>query len=218
MSEALRHPLLARCGVPHGFGTRTSPPPTGLVSARQVHGTRVARVDFPDAVVGEADALLCTAAGVAVGVRTADCVPVLLSSATGELVAAVHAGWRGLAAGVVAAGLDAFRAAGGDPEQAVAVIGPSVGGCCYEVDGPVLGALRARFEAELDREAVATRPGHARIDLGRLVRSDLARGLPDSAIGRIEACTQCDARRFHSYRRDGANSGRLVHWIATRGG
>jgi hypothetical protein len=85
------------------------------------------------------------------------------------------------------------------------------------VDAPVLDALR-HFDADLDAATIASRPGHRWLDLGALTRSALLRaGVSSAEIGAFERlCTSCDARRFHSYRRDGARTGRLVHWIAAR--
>jgi copper oxidase (laccase) domain-containing protein len=94
-----------------------------------------------------------------------------------------------------------------------------VGLCCYEVDAPVLVALRARFSSELEAAQVPTREGHARVDLGALALLDLQRMLPPARAARIEgACTRCDAARFHSYRRDGPRSGRLLHWVQSPSG
>ena len=211
----IEHPLLHACGVDHGFGTRSDAPPAGLRRPRQVHGARVAS---PQECAGgiDADAVVAREPGASIGVVTADCVPVLAASADGRAVAAIHAGWRGLAGGVIDAGIDALRRAA--PGQALrAVIGPHIGACCYEIDGPVLDALRY-FDAELDAATTASRPGHHFLDLGALSRAALVRaGVSASEIGILpDACTSCDARRFHSYRRDGPRAGRLVHWIACR--
>jgi YfiH family protein len=209
----IEHPLLRACGVPHGFGTRADAPPTGLLRPRQVHGAAVARAE--DCAAGvEADAVVAATAGQPIGVVTADCVPILAASADGRAVAAIHAGWRGLAAGVIGAGIDALRRAA--PRAAVsAVIGPHIGLCCYEIDAPVLDALRY-FDADLDAATIASRPGHRRLDLGALSRAALLRaGVSRDAIGAVAgACTRCDVDRFHSHRRDGSRAGRLVHWIA----
>jgi copper oxidase (laccase) domain-containing protein len=86
------------------------------------------------------------------------------------------------------------------------------------VDEPVLGPLRARFGGRLDAATRATRPGHARLDLGALVREDLLRALAPEAVGAFPgACTRCDAERFESHRRDGARAGRMVHWVSCGG-
>jgi YfiH family protein len=164
----------------------------------------------------EADAVVARAGDAPIGVVTADCLPVLAACEGGSAVAAIHAGWRGLAAGVIEAGIDALRRV--RPSAPVsAVIGPHIGACCYEIDAPVLDALR-HFDAELDAAVTPTRPGHHRLALGALARAALIRaGVSPDRIGALErACTSCDAERFHSYRRDGARAGRLVHWIEPR--
>jgi YfiH family protein len=177
----------------------------------QVHGAAVVRADAAGEL-GEADAALATRPGVAVGVVTADCVPVLV--AAGSAVAAVHAGWRGLAGGVIPRALEALAAAAPGVE-AVAAVGPCIGACCYEVDAPVLEALRGRFGTALDGALRPSRPGHALLDLPALAREALvAAGLAPARVGALEgACTRCDAGRFHSFRRDGASAGRLLSWI-----
>jgi YfiH family protein len=207
----LTDPALVGCGVAHGFGVRGAEAPAGSVRPRQVHGRVVAHVGNAGAEPADADAIVSLARAVAV--VTADCVPVLLAVRSGAAVAAVHAGWRGLASGVVGAGVEALREAAAG--ELAAALGPHIGACCYEVDAPVLDALRPRFAEDLDAALVPTRPGHQRLDLRRLVRSDLERaGVAARHIGTAQAaCTQCDPRRFHSYRRDGPASGRLVHWI-----
>jgi polyphenol oxidase len=210
----LQHPLLQACGVGHGFGTRGDAPPPALLRPRQVHGARV--VQAQECAPGvDADAVV-TRAQQPIGVVTADCVPVLAATADGRAVAAIHAGWRGLAAGVIEAGIDALRREAAQ-EPLRAVIGPHIGPCCYEVDAPVLNALR-HFDADLDAAATQGRPGHHLLDLGALARAALIRsGVSPREIGALAAsCTSCDAQRFHSYRRDGPRAGRLVHWIAVR--
>ena len=209
--EWLRDLVLDARGVTHGFGLRTSPEPE-LRRPRQVHGVRVvwARAQGE---LGDADAVFTRERGLRVGVITADCVPILL--AAGGAVGAVHAGWRGLAAGVIENALAELERA--EPGAAIsAAVGPCIGGCCYEVDAPVLSPLRARYGALLDAALAPARPGHARLALGVLAQLALARaGIAPAAIGvAARLCTRCDAARFHSYRRDGAAAGRLAHWIA----
>ncbi len=220
LPRAIRHPLLEACGVAHGFGVRGAPVPQELLRPRQVHGTAVAEVET-SASGGvqlqpeEADAVVSTSPGVSIGVATADCVPVLMATAAGEAVAAVHAGWRGLAQGVIPAAVAALREAAVGSPRLFAAIGPCIGACCYEVDAPVLDALRSRFGAALARASRPARAGHALLDLGGLTRDALvAAGVAPRDVGGLAGiCTRCDAGRFHSYRRDGARAGRLVHFI-----
>jgi hypothetical protein len=121
---------------------------------------------------------------------------------------------------VIAAGIGALRAESEGEARLVAVIGPHIGGCCYEVDEPVLEALEPIFGRDLTAALRPARPGHVWLDLGRLARAALLRaGLAPSALGQLPgACTRCDPVRFHSYRREGPAAGRLHHFIAARRG
>lgn len=219
MVRALRHPLLVQCGVEHGFGLRDGLSPADLVRARQVHGAEVAAVEAgPRASPPAADALVSRVPGLRIGIATADCVPILLAASDGTAVAAIHAGWRGIAAGVIAAGVRVLRETSGNPAELVAAIGPHIGPCCYEVDRPVIASLAAPFAAALEAALHPARPGHAMLDLGALAHAALiAAGLSPASVGGLAGdCTCCDPVRFHSYRRDGARAGRLVHFIAAR--
>jgi YfiH family protein len=210
----LRHPLLAEGGVRHGFGTRDASPPNRVLRSRQVHGARVIRLRVaPAGDLGDGDAIVSSVPGQPVGVISADCVPILATSAAGT-VAAIHAGWRGLAAGVIEAAIATLRSS--EPRASLrAVVGPHIGPCCYEVDAPVIDGLRRRYQGALDAQLRAGRPGHAWLDLGGLARAALASaGIPESASAALGGCTRCDAQRFHSFRRDGERAGRLLHWIA----
>jgi YfiH family protein len=205
----LRSPLLERLGIEHGFGTRGSDASVhGLLHARQVHGCRVLRVP-PVAEDDEADALVTDAPDVAVGVFTADCVPVLIADPEGRAVAAVHAGWRGSAKRVAEAAAGALsETVRCSPDSLLAAIGPHIGSCCYEVDDPVRAAVGlARVFSPSDR------PGHYRLDLYELNRTQLLdAGLHPERIDRVPGCTACDGERFYSYRRDG-QTGRLLHYV-----
>jgi YfiH family protein len=215
----LRHPLLAERGIEHGFGTRVTVPPPNLRRVRQVHGARIAMErECLGPTPPAADGIASASPGIPVAVFTADCVPILLATSCGTTVAALHAGWRGLAAGVVGAGVAAVRELAGGPSLLLAAIGPHIGACCYEVDAPVVAALRGRFAPALESALRPTRPGHAAIDLAALAREALVdAGLARDAVGvLLDACTGCDPQRFHSARRDGPGAGRLVHFIAAR--
>jgi YfiH family protein len=215
----LRVPLLDACGVAHGFGRIGATPPDRLLRPDQVHGVAVAEPVGADRLRPEqADAVVSREPGLAVAVVTADCVPVLAASRSGRAVAAIHAGWRGLAGGVVQAGIECLRERSSG-ESLVAAIGPRIGVCCYEVDDPVLQALERRFGADLPRALVPTREGHARIDLAWLTAFELERcGLEPSEIALLDGvCTQCNPSEFESHRRDGALAGRLLHHIAATG-
>jgi len=215
--EILTHPLLAGAGLAHGFGQLGSPQPADVIRPIQQHGREVAVAGDGGSIdPGEADAVVSTLDGVEVGVMTADCVPVLIAMDGGRVVAAVHAGWRGIAAGVVPSAFQAMTRFAAHPRRATAVIGPHIGACCYEVDAPVIEKLRVRFSKLLDSVLTPVRPDHWMLDLGALVRVELVRsGVHPANLGSFaDACTCCDAARFHSHRRDGTRAGRLLHWIA----
>jgi YfiH family protein len=216
-TEPLTHPLLSDVGVPHGFGRLGSPQPDGVIRPVQQHGKEVVWVrEEGDEDPGNADAVVSTLARVPVGVMTADCVPVLIAMDDGRVVAAVHAGWRGIAAGVVPSAFEAMASAAVQWRRVAAVIGPHIGACCYEVDSPVVERLRVRFSKLLDSLLTPVSSDHWMLDLGALVRIELIRaGVGSANVGSFpDACTCCDAEFFHSHRRDGTRAGRLLHWIA----
>jgi YfiH family protein len=174
-----------------------------LCASRQVHGTTVQLVreragSGGEAVAIDADGHATTLAGIGAMVLTADCLPVAI--AADGAVAMLHAGWRGLAAGVLERGVSALRELGatGQPE---AVIGPGAGVCCYEVGEEVHAAF-----------ANAHRDG-ARIDLRAIARERLlAAGV--ARVDDVNTCTICDERYF-SHRRERARAGRQagVAWL-----
>ena len=179
-----------------------------LVSVKQVHGTDVLVLDRPvqegEPFDGSWDALITDQLQVTVAVRTADCVPVLLHDPKRKVVAAVHAGWRGVVAGIVPKTVDVMKHRfGTEPAQVRVGIGPSAGPCCYEVDEPVLARLR---ESCGDWRLVVAKRGRNRalLDLRSLVRWQAESiGVGAGNIVTANACTICHPDLFFSYRRDG---------------
>jgi polyphenol oxidase len=174
----------------------------------QVHGIGVALLPRP--ATGPADAAVTFARGRVCAVLVADCLPVFLASRAGDRVGIAHAGWRGLAAGVVEA---TVRALDCEPRALVAWLGPSIGPAAFEVGQEVREAFLARDPGAVE----AFRPGregryHA--DLRALARRRLAAAGVESVHGG-ELCTHADPERFYSYRRDGA-TGRMaaLAWLA----
>ncbi len=177
---------------------------------KQVHGVDVRRFDAspaPDAVAMEADASVASTPGVVLAVQTADCLPVLFASRRGDEVAAAHAGWRGLADGVLEATVAAMRTG---PADLMAWLGPAAGPKAYEIGEDVRQAFVAH-----DPEAAScfalTRPGHFLIDLYALARRRLA-AVGVTAVFGGGLCTISDAARFYSYRRDG-RTGRMASLV-----
>ena len=192
-----------------------------LYQTSQVHGARVRSVRADDdrlAVLHEeADALVTRAKGTAIGIRVADCVPVLLFDERTGHVAAAHAGWKGVVAGVLAeaiATLDGNHG-GGEHTAIVAAIGPSIGPCCFEVGEDVASTIAAC--APEDPRVIVRGEEKPRVDLRRVVRAQLrGLGLDDAKIEDVPGCTRCEPERFFSYRRDGARSGRHLAVIAPK--
>lgn len=183
----------------HGFGTKLFQAPDTITTMRQVHSDIVVRVDEAGCAT-EGDALLSSTPGVVVGVKTADCLPILLVDERQHTVAAVHAGWRGTASQIA---LKTIQAMNAHPEDLHAAIGPGIGGCCYEV-GP---EVAARFGIE----------GRARIDLADINRRQLlSAGIAAERIYVAGHCTFCHADQFHSFRRDREAAGRMFSFIGVR--
>jgi YfiH family protein len=202
--------------------------------ARQVHGAEVLRVAAgppegppgadalaartrslgegpPEAKapLGDADGLVIGEPGVVLAVLTADCVPVLLADPGAGVVGAVHAGWRGLAAGVVEAGMAAMAELGADPGACVGLVGPAAGGCCYEVGEDVREAVGSRYPATL----ATTRDGRPALDPA----AGAAQALQRAGVGQVRVAGECTidlAERFFSHRRDHGRTGRQAGLIA----
>jgi polyphenol oxidase len=156
---------------------------------KQVHGKQVVDLDTDDRREGDAAvtrrmARICVA-------QAADCMPVLFTDEAGTTVAAAHAGWRGLAAGVLEATVDAMAV---PPQNVLAWLGPAIGARVYEVGDEVRAAFRG-YEAAFK----PTRPGHWLLDLYAVARSKLS-GL--KAVSGGGFCTYSEPERFFSYRRD----------------
>ncbi len=184
-----------------------------LVRMRQVHGADVfvagkgvGRTPFSE--WPEADIAISDDPSVALSVRAADCVPILLADRRRGAVAAVHAGWKGTAAGAVMVAVRALTSEfGTHPADVVAAVGPSIGACCYEVGTDLAG----HFSAHPDASRWFSRHEKPQLDLWRATRDQLERaGVPASQIHVSALCTFDHPELFHSYRRDGKRAGRLV--------
>jgi YfiH family protein len=178
-------------------------PLDGLALQRQVHGDTIRRVDGPG-TWDDTDGLCTAAAGIFLCVTIADCVPVFLVDPGIRAVGVVHAGWRGSAAGIAAKGVRFMaETLGADPSRMVAHIGHSAGACCYSV-GP---DVASRFPAS----CVLREDGGCRVDLKQVNRGQLMNaGLREDAITVDPACTICGADLYHSHRREGVRSGRMM--------
>ena len=220
-----------RLPVLHGFPTRADAPAYGagaseieatlvalaaaarvdrarLFGVKQVHGGQV--VEAPATELIEADAIWSGRTGDAVGVRTADCVPLLLVDPKGKRVAAVHAGWRGALAEIARVAIRALVTAGSRPEDLHAALGPSIRSCCYQVGDDLARQFRAHFGPGI----AVDRDGHPWLDLPAAVRATLGScGVPVEQTDDLGLCTACDDR-FFSHRRDRGLTGRHFSFVA----
>lgn len=200
-------------GIPqivHGFGNAAELVPRTLLARwvrrpvkKQVHGTRAVEIVEARQHVGEADAFHTSAPGIPVSVITADCVPLLLARRDGSHVAAVHAGWRGLANGIIPEVLQALRAG----DDWVAAIGPTICAQCYEVSADLANDFARRFP-DIALNTLLPQPRHLNL---RAVAEHQLKGAGIPAIEHVGGCTCCardehGARRFRSYRRGDRNS------------
>ena len=182
--------------------------PWTLVVASQIHSTYTHTVTTLPTPPIEADGLLTTLPSAALAILTADCVPILVADTRLRVVAALHAGWRGTAARIVEHGIQLLRDQhASHPQDLVAVIGPSIGPCCYEVGEE----LHPHFSPELIQ--------NNHLDLWQANRLHLlASGLAAKNIETLEQCTACarthsGRRLFFSHRAEQGNTGRMMSLI-----
>jgi purine-nucleoside/S-methyl-5'-thioadenosine phosphorylase / adenosine deaminase len=186
--------------------------------ARQVHSAVVLRAGRdrigqgpPEAKppLGEGDGLVTAEPAVVLAVLCADCAPVLLADPAAGVVGVVHAGWRGLAVGVVEAGVAAMAELGADPAATVGLVGPAVGGCCYEVGPEVRSAVGGRYPTAL----ATTRSGRPALDPA----AGAAEALTRAGVGQLRVARECTfdlEERYFSHRRDHGRTGRQAGLIA----
>lgn len=202
-----------------------------LARVTQVHGRHVRvlerhRVDaLVLADVPEADAVVSNEPGLALAVQVADCVPILLADQQAGVAAAVHAGWRGTAAGIAGEAVGAMAALGASPARIVAAIGPSIAPCCYEVGEELVeafvaaGHVRRDVDRWFSRVSVDHCPGGSlRLDVAQSNIDQLeAAGVRRGRIHACGLCTQTHRDVFDSYRADGASAGRMVAVVGVPG-
>lgn len=219
-------PALEAAGLFHGFGLRGGLRPEGwptatgadsvrLVTTTQIHSDRVVLVNGGS--LEPADGLVTDQANCLVGVFTADCLPVLLADLDGQVVAAVHAGWRGLTQRIVGKAVTMMTARWSIAAQELVVaLGPCIGRCCFEVGEQVLGPLRRQPGG--GEGIVLPKPdgpdGKALVDLQAWATRQLTEsGVPAGQIHAVELCTRCHPALFSSFRRDGRRKQEMFNGI-----
>jgi YfiH family protein len=200
-----------------------------LAGCWQVHGADVRQIEnLAEAKPAEdargdtvyCDALVSNVPGVMVGVKTADCVPILFGDKKTGAFAAVHAGWRGTFAGIVFHAIERLmKEYKTEPQDLQVAIGPAAAACCYEVGSEIIDGFQERFP-DADGLFTPTRDGHARLDLLRANRNQLTlAGVEPDRIHTAPLCTMDNTDLFFSYRREKAlfgKVGRLMSVIGRR--
>ncbi len=193
--------------------------PHALVSVRQVHSPVVAVVDRPFGLDArpEADAMVTATAGIALGIATADCGPVLLADPSVGVIGAAHAGWKGATGGVLEATVEAMEGLGARRDKIVAVLGPTIGADAYEVGADLMTRFTEVDAANGRFFTPNGRPDHALFDLPTYIGARLERaGI--ASFTDLGLCTYSDEGRFFSYRRTTHRGepdyGRLISAIA----
>lgn len=191
-----------------------------LGTVSQVHGVAIVKAsatsgDQVRPPLAEADAIWASTPGVAVGVKTADCVPLLIEDRRLGFVAAVHAGWRGVIGKIAQVAISTLCEAGSNPADLRVAVGPCIQRCCFEVDGD----LPQRFTAAFGEQVVYRPAGKAKVHLDlpwALSRTLEAAGIAASHVDLKTECTVCDPR-FYSHRREKGLTGRHLSFITCVG-
>ena len=196
-----------------------------IVTPEQVHGDTVYQVTQKDAGRGNADyadaikatdALITNEPGIPLMLCYADCTPIMLLDPVKKAGAVVHGGWKGTVASIVVKTLQAMgKAYGTLPQDCLAVIGPAIGGCCYEVGTDLAERFRKTFPVFADK--IVKEGANPRLDLPMTNKLQLmAAGVPEENIDMASVCTECNAEVFYSYRADNGKTGRIAAMLALR--
>jgi len=233
-------------GVPHGFSLRLrhyrstdSPQPYGLpenadrdveevairlgskhpIRMNQVHGAKLVVSSEPSAEAPICDGLFTRSDRLALVVRTADCVPLLMWDAEHNVVAAVHAGWRGTLERITTKAIELFQYRfSSHPESIYVSMGPAIGPCCYEVGDEVVQAYARRFRSAEKYFSTGPR-GTRHLDVIEANRHQLVdSGISPDRIFSTGLCTSCDNSLAYSYRKEGKGTGRLYGAISVARG
>lgn len=200
--------------IEHGFGTRLSsnwPDTANLASVRQIHSNKIVIAEHAG-VQGQGDALITNRPGIALSVRTADCLPILMADRRNKAIAAVHAGWRGTILEIVPKTIQVMATQFGTrPDDLAIAVGPGIGSCCFEV-GPEVATQFSPFFPERGDMQQRTKVDLVETNL-RLLRRNVG-SMRQIATTRL--CSCCRADLFDSYRRDREAAGRMVSVIRVR--
>lgn len=184
--------------------------PDNIVFPRQTHSLNVAVVRDPAVALTETDALVTDRHGIALGIHTADCVPLVLADIKAGVIGAAHSGWRGAAGNIAALTVEKMVSLGADPANIHAAMGPCICPECFEVGEEVA----AQFE---QFGAVVRTSGKPHVNLPKAITASLVNsGVPRQNIAAPCGCSRCDWKHFFSARRLGVESGRTLTLIILR--
>ncbi len=189
----------------------------GFLTVEQVHGDKIAIIngDVPDSHCYPGyDGIISNRPGLALAVKTADCLPIFLVDTKKRVIGAVHAGWRGTALGIAARAVDVFvKKFFSSPSDILAVLGPSIGPCCYEVDEKVFNPM-TEGRGSNDFFKGTDQKGKWILDLKMANNCQLedAGLLPDNIVS-AKICTSCNVEKFFSHRGEEGNTGRQINFL-----
>jgi YfiH family protein len=217
--KRIRHAFCTRAGEA-GALEALGGTPERLLTLRQVHGAEVLVVSDDTRTLALAhpqpyDAVITEKKNIALGIWTADCLPILMADRAKKVIAAVHAGWRGIWRGVIERTVaEMTRTFQSVPADIVAGIGPGIGPCCYEVKEDVVSLFRNAYTAA--DQFIQEREGKMYLDLRSVAQLELTQaGIPFANIAVVNLCTSCQQDLFFSYRREN-NAGRQLSFIVLK--
>ena len=208
-------PKFIEMGIPHGFHGINSIV-KGVITPRQVHGVDIVKVSAVTSLPGDADGIYCVNENISIAVKTADCLPILIG-VPGKIVLAIHAGWRGLTAGIVQNAAEKILALGFNTKDALIGIGPTIGSRAFEVGPEVVDAV-ATPQLGLAENEIASCIAKGindrwHIDLQLVALLILVKcGAKPSNISVVRTCTYHDTN-WNSFRRMGKSMGSNIAWI-----
>ncbi|MBI2068041.1 MAG: peptidoglycan editing factor PgeF [Deltaproteobacteria bacterium] len=212
----IQSPLLTTFSfINHAFGTLADDKiPSDVVTVKQVHGTYLYFVEEDREIEKPGyDILMTEKKGTRIGVKTADCLPILMVEPKKRIIVAAHAGWRGTLEKIARTACEEITKRGGSVENLSVALGPCIGGRCYEVEKEVALPFQKKFP---NHPSFLTRKSETKwlLDIGRANRDEfIAAGVKPEKIDQIDLCTHCRPDLFHSYRREGKTDKRMVNFI-----
>lgn len=188
--------------------------PKQLVAAEQVHSDNVNIVGLKEqgTVIKSTDGLVTTQKNIILGIKTADCLPIIFFDPEKQIIGIIHSGWKGTVLNIACRTVKIMQTLGSSPKNIIAVIGPHIGACCYAVDKERFSLFIGKFGS--DQASVIQTKHKYFLDLGRINFNQLIEvGVPKSNIEFMLNCTSCQSNLFYSYRRQKEFAGRMLNVV-----